>query len=62
MQLTPEEEKRRKEVIKIYEEAKAEAAKEEKKKVGNTCALPSCCSNLSPLKQRRCTIRMVSLS
>jgi len=34
VQLTPEEEKRRKEVIKIYEEAKAEAAKEEEKKVG----------------------------
>ncbi len=37
VQLTPEEEKRRKEVIKIYEEAKAEAAKEEEKKVGTTC-------------------------
>ena len=40
-QLTPEEEKRRKEVIKIYEEAKAEAAKEEKRRVRHS--LPLCC-------------------
>ena len=36
-QLTPAEEKRRKEVIKIYEDAKAEAAKEEERKVGTLC-------------------------
>jgi hypothetical protein len=40
-QLTPEEEKRRKEVIKIYEEAKAEAAKEEKRKVRRKLSLSS---------------------
>ena len=38
------------EVIKIYEEAKAEAAKEEKRKVGTMLALPFRCGVLSPLK------------
>ena len=51
MQLTPEEEKRRKEVIKIYEDAKAEAAKEQERKVG-TMPCRSCLSPLKPTSLR----------